>query len=275
MIVKMLKIDNIHKIPKIMTVATTFALITTGTTVGFILTNGGDDEVRGTDTPVEVEEPEKPEEEKKEVATETEKKEEEKETEPGAREEEREISKTTDEKGSVVVTKSVTTEEEIAFGVETQLEVNLPRGEVRVAREGVPGRKRIVSEVVYKDDVLVSSEVVSTSVVAEPVNQINAIGISDYNLNDSYVQLYPYATIFRENKTAPATMIGVDGNYYLDFWRDPVSWVRMAPASAVLVSGGSFVYDGKNYEYALGPVDTGYALTEAFCIEYKLACGRW
>lgn len=166
-------------------------------------------------------------------------------------------------------------EEDIPFSVETRNEVNLPRGEVRVASAGANGRKRITNKLTYRNGNLISSEAISSEVIAEPVNQINLIGLSDYNLNSSYIQFYPNASVSRDGGSAPAFMILVNGNYYMDFWYDPITWHRYAPAAALQVTGGSFSYDGVNYSYIIGPLDSNYALSEAFCAEYGLACGRW
>lgn len=170
----------------------------------------------------------------------------------------------------------VVSEESIPFSVETRNEVNMPRGEVRVASVGANGTRRIVTRQTYQNGNLVAAEVIANDVMAEPVNQINLVGVSDYNLNNSYIQLYPNASVSRDGSNpAPAFMILVNGNYYMDFWYDPLTWHRYAPATALNVSGGSFSYDGLNFGYALGPLDSNYALSEAFCAEYRLACGRW
>ena len=165
--------------------------------------------------------------------------------------------------------------EAIPFGVETVNEVNLPRGQVKVAREGAEGLRRIVTRLTYWNGDLAGSDVIDSEVVRDPVSQMNLLGVSDYNLNSSYIQFYPNASVSRSGSTAPAFMILVNGNYYVDFWYDPVVWNRIAPTAAVLVSGGSFNYNGETLSYNIGPLDSSYPLTEAFCVEYGLACGRW
>ena len=177
--------------------------------------------------------------------------------------------------GDVITSRDVESYEAIPFGTETANEVNLPRGQVKVAREGVEGSRKIVTRLTYRNGGLIGSEVIYSGVVREPANQMNLVGISDYNLNSSYIQFYPNASVSRNGSNAPAFMILVNGNYYVDFWYDPVVWNRIAPAAAVLVSGGSFSYSGETYKYNTGPLDSSYPLTEAFCAEYGLACGRW
>lgn len=174
-----------------------------------------------------------------------------------------------------IITKEISEEEGIAFGIETRNEKNLPRGEVKVAEAGAEGLRRIDYRITYKNGELISKEEIGSFVVRDPVNQINLIGISDYNMNDSYIQLYPNASVSRDGASAPAFMILVNNSYYMDFWYDPVTWNRIAPSTAVLVSGGSFSYDGKSYGYNTGPLNSGYALSETFCARYGLACGRW
>lgn len=181
----------------------------------------------------------------------------------------------TDSPEVITTYSDVASEESIPFSVETRSEVNLPRGEVRVSSAGANGTRRIVTRQTYQNGNLVAAEVVSSEVLAEPVNQVNLLGTSDYNMNNSYIQLYPNASVSRDGGVAPAFMILVNGNYYMDFWYDPLTWHRYAPAAALNVSGGSFSYDGLSYSYALGPLDSNYALSEAFCAEYRLACGRW
>ena len=178
-------------------------------------------------------------------------------------------------KPDVITIEDVEDTEAIAFETTTKNEVNLKRGQIKVDREGVEGLRRIVTRMTYKNDELISSEEIYNEIEKEPVNQINLIGVSDFNLNEAYVQLYPNASVVRDGNTAPASMILVNDKFYMDFWRDPVTWSRIAPSKAVLVSGGSFNYGGITYEYRVGSVDEGYPLTSGFCNEYGLACGRW
>lgn len=174
-----------------------------------------------------------------------------------------------------ITTRDEVKEEKIAFKTETKDEVNLPRGKVKVERTGENGIRKITTRLTYKNGKLVSSEVISSVVTKEPTTQINLVGTSDFNLNNSRIQLYPNASVTRDGNTAPAFMILVNGKYYIDFWYDPVSWTRFAPASAVAVSGGKFTYSGKTYSYTTGALDSNYALSETFCKEYGLSCGRW
>ena len=178
-------------------------------------------------------------------------------------------------KEDVITTKEIADDEAIPFQTETSNERDLPRGEVKVARAGINGTRRTIIKQTFKNGDLISSEIVSSDVIAEPVNQLNLIGISDFNLNNSYIQLYPTASVSREGSSAPASMVLVNGNYFINFWYDPITWARYAPASALLVSNGSFSYDGNSYGYDVGSPNTSYALTEAFCAEYGLACGWW
>lgn len=181
----------------------------------------------------------------------------------------------TDDNGDNITVSEEIREEEISYGAETRQEVNLPRGEVSVAQNGVTGIRQIVHRLTYKNGVLVSDEEVSSSIAREPENQINLVGVSDYNLNSSYIQLYPNASVSREDRSAPAVMILVDGNYYVNFWYDPITWEGYAPATALSVGGNSFSYNGLSYQYALGSLDSNYPLTDVFCNRYGLACGRW
>ena len=175
----------------------------------------------------------------------------------------------------IITTEDVESEEAIPFETETTGEINLPRDEVRVTKEGVEGIRKIVTRLTYRNGELISSEVISSEVVREPVNQVALLGTADFNLSNSYIQLYPNASVTRNGEKAPAFMILVNGKYYMDFWYDPATWNRFAPAKAVPVDGGSFTYEGETYTYETGPLDNNYALSETFCAEYGLACGRW
>ena len=189
---------------------------------------------------------------------------------------ERKTHEETDEAtGDKIVTTEVFEDQDIGFGVERQNEQNMPRGEVRVKQAGSFGTRRITYKLTYRNDRLESKEEIRSEVTREPVNQIDLVGTSDYNINTSYIQLYPNAKVLREGREGPAMMILVNGNYYIDFWHDPVSWKSYAPSVALQVGGGTFSYEGKSYKYELGPLDSSFRLNMEFCNEYKLACGSW
>lgn len=179
------------------------------------------------------------------------------------------------QKTDTITTRDVYTTEEISFETETRNEPNLPKGEVQTIRNGTAGLKKITSRETYKNGILISSEIINTEIVTEPISKINLLGTSDFNLNNSYIQLYPNAKVSRNGSEAPAFMILVNGAYYIDFWYDPITWKSYAPSTALIVSGGVFTYDGNTYSYSPGPLDNNFALSEAFCAEYGLACGRW
>lgn len=178
-------------------------------------------------------------------------------------------------KPDVITTEDVENEEPIAFGIATKNEANLKKGQIKVDREGVEGLRKIITRMTYKNNELISSEEISNEVVRAPVEQINLLGTSDFNLNNAYIQLYNSASVTRGGSEAPASMILVSGSYYIYFWFDPLTWDTYAPSKALLVSGGSFSYDGNDYGYNVGPLNSGYPLNETFCAKYGLACGRW
>lgn len=74
--------------------------------------------------------------------------------------------------------RSLTVEEEIAFPEETVKDYNLAPGVREVRQLGEVGLKEIVYQVLYVDGVEVSRELVSETVVREPVTRIVAVGAS-------------------------------------------------------------------------------------------------
>lgn len=75
-----------------------------------------------------------------------------------------------------VSTTTETTQEEIPFGEVEQASSRLYKGESEVIQEGVAGQRVVVVEIVTVDGVETSRTTVSDEVVAEPVDEITAIG---------------------------------------------------------------------------------------------------
>lgn len=74
--------------------------------------------------------------------------------------------------------RTITTEEELPFSEKTVKDFNLNPGEKEVRQTGEVGRKEIVYHVFYVDGEEVSRELVSETVIKEPVERIVAVGVS-------------------------------------------------------------------------------------------------
>ncbi len=62
--------------------------------------------------------------------------------------------------------------------------VHVPRGETRVATEGVPGKKLVVKHKTYHNDRVIETETISTRVVEEPSPRRVLVGIDDTTAPD-------------------------------------------------------------------------------------------
>ncbi len=74
--------------------------------------------------------------------------------------------------------RTITVEEEVAFSERTVKDYNLSPGETEVRQLGEVGRKKIVYNVQYVDNVETSKELVSEEIIKNPVERIVAIGAS-------------------------------------------------------------------------------------------------
>lgn len=79
--------------------------------------------------------------------------------------------------------RTLTVEEEIPFGEETTKDYNLEPEKQEVRQLGEVGMRKLTYNVLYKDNVEVSRELVSNEVVKEPVNRIVAVGATKIEQN--------------------------------------------------------------------------------------------
>ncbi len=75
---------------------------------------------------------------------------------------------------------TLTEERVINFPIKYQTADNLPKGEEQVAQEGTNGTSKIVAVRTYEDNQLVEENIIESSVVKEPVEQIVNIGTSEF-----------------------------------------------------------------------------------------------
>ena len=71
-------------------------------------------------------------------------------------------------------------EREVNFPIKYQTVDNLPKGEEAVVQEGTNGTNRITAVRTYKDSELIEENIIETSVVKEPVEQVVNIGTSEF-----------------------------------------------------------------------------------------------
>lgn len=198
-------------------------------------------------------------------------------------------------------TKNINVDEPIAYSTQEVQEVNLPRGQKQTSQVGKNGVKRITYKVTYNSNgTEISRTKVSESVISQPVNQIIKVGVSDFNLNTSKLELAwislescpesefvignngPYCITFRA-----FTGITIDGIYYITSYstsNNPLvqgDFINIRPIIPLKLSNNQFDvysgnYDGTNYYFmpyqGTAPNRT---LTQSDCDEYGLACGRW
>lgn len=206
-----------------------------------------------------------------------------------------------DDEVEQTVVKEVVVKKEIAFKTITQKEVNLLRGTKEVIQTGSNGMKEITYSVTYDSEGNeISREKVSEKIITPVVEQIENIGVSDFNLNTDYIK----GTSFGSMCTLDKTYVGEDGNTYCNdidnalnsFFAVKINdnyYVTCFDSSSCQSGGESnasepfkvsevstYVYSGKYnntlyyFNFSGGGADD-VKLTQELCSKYNLSCGTW
>jgi len=120
----------------------------------------------------------------------------------------------------------------IDFGEKQQDDSTLKKGDTKNIQEGVAGEKEIVYRIKYKDGKEISREIISESIIKEPIDKIVAIGTKTGSVLGETIQ---------ESKPSAPSNNSCDPNY---------SGVCVPIASDVDCAGGS----GNGPAYVSGPV---------------------
>lgn len=75
-----------------------------------------------------------------------------------------------------VLNDTIVENEPIDFRVVEKSTTRLARGDRRVANKGIPGQKEKVYKIVYENSKIVSKKLISTRIVAKPINQVVEVG---------------------------------------------------------------------------------------------------
>lgn len=194
------------------------------------------------------------------------------------------------------VVKTETKVEEIAFKTTKQNEVNLKSGVKEVAQMGVKGEKTIVYEVTYdKKGKEISRKKVSEKITKEPVEQIEKIGVSDFNINTDMLTEVSFGPACTEDQIITDSngykecdsqnypnlpqyyAVKINNSYYITSIKENgtnilSSNLKATEESAMLKA----MFKGTQYYFYMSAGGGQYEpLTQEICNEYNLSCGAW
>lgn len=203
------------------------------------------------------------------------------------------IQSTTTKAEIKTTTKEVTETVDINFETTKQNEVNMLKGTTSVVQEGQKGQKTIIYKVTYDSNGKeISKEKKSEKVTKEPINRIEKVGTSDFNMNKDMLteissgpvcaenQLTIDSNGFKEcnNANTEYYAIKINTTYYITSFKENGSeklntLLRVTNnESPMLVS----TYNGIRYYFYMSAGGGQYELlNEETCTRYNLKCGRW
>lgn len=204
-----------------------------------------------------------------------------------------------DKTEDLATTKEVTYEEEIAYEITTIKEKNMQKDKKVVTQEGKKGLKKVTYDITYDaNGKEISRKKKSEQVVKEPVNKIEKIGTSDFNLNTAKMTGAFHGIMCTESDLYTAEdgeryCNDTEGQMYNEFYAigiDNVNYVTCANTTgcygekvntfAKLTSSGAYLYkgtiNGKTYYFDARAGDSAQSpLTQIDCDTFKLTCGTW
>lgn len=197
--------------------------------------------------------------------------------------------------------KEIIVSEELPFKVLSQKEINMLRGTKEIIQQGVLGLKEIKYNITYDENGKeISREKVSEKLVKKTVEQIETIGISDYNLNTDYIKGVMYGPVCTEDKTYIAEdgykycndidnelnsffAIKINDYYYVscldskecntDSLVNVDNLFKISSLSPYVYSGN---FNGTLYYFDAREISSREEkLTLDLCSKYRLSCGSW
>lgn len=207
-----------------------------------------------------------------------------------SKEEEKTIEKE-ESKEQKTTTKEITETVEIDFETTKQNEVNMLSGTTSVVEEGQKGKKTVTYKVIYDSNGKeISREKKSEKTTKEPVNRIEKVGISDFNMNTdmlyevSWGPMCTELTIneYGDTSCAEGTLQYVALNINYIEYITSIKENGTVKFSGLLKTTGSeginlvATWNGiKYYFYKSAGGGMYELLTEETCSQYGLSCGRW
>lgn len=196
-----------------------------------------------------------------------------------------------------VSSKTITEKNIINFKTTVLNEINMKKGDRKVVQAGSNGEMQVVYKVTYdQNGNELSKEKVKESIIKQAVEQIEKVGVSDYNLNTDRLtevsfgpacnesQVITDASGYKEcdslnNPNLPEYYaVKINTTYYITSIKEGG---REKLSSPIKVTGtdGTLLkapYKGMQYYFYMSGGGGQYEpLTSDICSKYKLSCGAW
>ena len=196
-------------------------------------------------------------------------------------------------------TKTIKTTEAINFTTTKENEQNMKKGTSKVVQSGVQGTKEVTYEVTYDSTGKeISRKKLSENITKQPVNQIEKVGTSDFNLNTARLTGATHGFMCTESGLGTEEdgskycndregqilnefyAIAIDNVYYATcsnttgcFGEKVNSFITLTKVSGLLyrgqINGTTYYFEAR----AGGGDDT--PLTQDDCKTFNLSCGTW
>lgn len=190
--------------------------------------------------------------------------------------------------------KEIEEKESIDFKTTKQEETNMKSGSKEVVQKGEEGEKVVTYKVTYDENKKeISREKVDEKITKEPVEQIEKVGVSDFNLKTDMLTEISFGPACKESElTTERTECDIENNlnlpeyyavkinntYYITSIKEGGTEKLSNP---IKVSGTEGIllkakYNGTQYYFYMSGGGGQYEpLTKEMCSEYKFKCGTW
>lgn len=196
-----------------------------------------------------------------------------------------------DKKEEKTTTEEVTEIEEINFETTKENEVNMLNGTTKVVQDGKKGEKKVTYKVTYDSNGKeIKREKKSEKVTKDPVNQIEKVGTSDFNMNSDMLTevswgpmcteltISEYGDKSCEEGSLEYTAVKINNTYYITSITENDINIFTGLIKTTDTEGINLVatYNGTKYYFYMSAGGGQYELlTEETCSGYALKCGRW